>query len=261
MRFSDKEIEALIRGIEEGYITEWRLPVSYYNAVTEYLKKAVLQSFNTSIEAVSELDLPLLTQLLENTYMFGAAKTFQQTKEISSLLVNQENGSIRSSREFNKLARETYDNWNNNWGVSEYNTAIAQADCALKWQDIVATKDVYPNVRYSAIGDACIICRPLDDLVLSIDDPLLDKIAPTNHFNCKCLLLKEDSDVKTTVNAHEVVAPVVDTMKAKGQDIFLGNVGKTKQVFPASHPFFQVEPQYKEYANNNFNLPIPEFAR
>ncbi len=261
LKFSDEQIEAMIKGIEDGSINEWNLPVGYYNAITDYIKRAVYKGFKASIETVSELDLPLLTHMLENVYMFGAAKTFQQTREISSLLVDNENGTIRTSREFNKIARETYDNWNDNWGVSEYNTAIAQADCALKWQDIESSKDIYPFVRYSAIGDACDICAPLDGLVLEVDDPLLDSIAPTNHFNCLCLLLKEDENAKATVNAREIVSPVIENMKAKGQDIFLNNVGKTGDVFPTSHPYFQVEPQYKEYAVNNFNLPIPEFAR
>ncbi len=257
--YSEKQIQAMIKGIEDGSITEWNLPEGYYNAMTDYLKKAVFEGFKASLETVSTLDLPVLEELLTNTYMFGAAKTFQQTKEITSLLVDKD-GNVRTSREFNKLARETYDNWNNNWGVTEYNTAIAQADSSAKWQEIERQKDVMPILQYSAIGDACIICRPLDGLTALVDDPIWNKVAPTNHFNCKCLVKQRGSDVSLTKNPSSIVDPVVKTMKEKKQDIFINNVGKTGQIFTSDHPYFDVAKEYREYARNNFNLPLPKFA-
>jgi len=149
-------------------------------------------------------NLELLQQLNTNVYTFGAAKTFQQTKEITSLLVD-EDGNVRTSREFNKIARETYDNWNNNWGVTEYNTAIAQADMANKWNVIQNQKDVMPMLRYSAIGDACSICKPLDGITAKVEDPIWNTIYPTNHFNCLCVVLQEDGFTPSTNGNEEIV--------------------------------------------------------
>jgi Phage Mu protein F like protein len=260
LAYSDKQIEALIKGIEDGSIDGWNLPESYYNALVNYLSSACMKGFGATIDTVSKLDLPLLEELLTNVYMFSAAKTFQQTMEISSLLVD-ENGEVRSSREFRTLAKETYDTWNENWGLTEYNTAIAQGDSAAKWAEIERQKDVLPNLRYSTIGDACSICAPLDGLTAPVDDVIWDSIAPTNHFNCECVVLQEDENAKLTENPEDVVNPVIEIMKEKKQDIFINNVGKTGEIFTSDHPYFDVAKEYREYAKENFNLPIPEFAK
>jgi hypothetical protein len=258
LQYSDKQIESMIKGIEDGSIDAYNLPEDYYNAFSRYLKKAVYEGFGSTLETVTTLDLPMLEELLTNTYMFSAAKTFQQTQAISALLVD-ENGNVRSSREFNKLGRELYDTWNDNYGVTEYNTAIAQADAAVKWQEIERQKDIVPMLKYSAIGDACSICMPLDGLTAHVDSKIWDKIAPTNHFNCKCLLLQYDESEKATENPTEIVNPVVEKMKERGQDIFINNVGKTGEIFTSEHPYFDVAKEYRELAKQNFNLPLPKF--
>ena len=253
MKFTDSQIEAMIKGIENGSITLEKLPVDYYKAVTDYLSKGVYEGFGKTLETAVGKDLELLQQLNTNVYTFGAAKTFQQTKEISSLLVD-ENGNVRTSREFNKVARETYDNWNNNWGKTEYNTAIAQADMANKWNVIERQKDVMPNLRYSAIGDACSICAPLDGLVAPVNDKVWAKIMPVNHFNCFCVVLQEDDSIDITANRNDIVGGVVDKMNP----MFVNNAGQSGEIFTKEHPYYEVAKEYKEYAKANFNLPIPK---
>jgi hypothetical protein len=256
MKYSNSQIEALIKGIEDGTITEWNLPKDYYKALTDYLKKALFEGFGATLETVASGDVALLEELVTNMYMFSGGKTFHIVKEISGLLVDSETGEVRSSREFNKLGRELYDTWNDNWGRTEYNTAIAQGDSAAKWQEIQSQKDVMPNLKYSAIGDACIICAPLDGVVAPVDSPIWDKVAPINHFNCKCLLLQVGGDIELTKNGADITKGVVDKMDGT----FINNVGKTGEVFTKDHPYFDVAKEYKAYAKNNFNLPLPKFA-
>lgn len=258
LKFTNAQIESMIQGIEDGTIDAENLPVDYYQAFVNYIKDGLYEGFGGTLETVSELDLPLLEELTTNCYMFGAAKTFQQTIEISSLLVDTETGEIRTSREFNRLAREKYDEWNDNWGRTEYNTAVAQGDSAAKWNEIERQKDVMPVLRYSTIGDACDICQPLDNLTAPVDSPIWDKVAPTNHFNCRCIVTQETADAQLTPDPNNVVDPVVGKMKEKGQDIFVNNVGKTGQVFTKDHPYFDVTKEYRELAKQNFGLPIPE---
>lgn len=253
MKYTDKQIAALIAGIEDGSITEVNLPEGYYNAVCDYLLKGLYEGFGATLETVATLDLPLLEELTLNVYHFGAAKTFQMTKEISGLLVD-ENGKVRSSREFNKIARETYDNWNDNWGRTEYNTAIASADSAAKWREIEKQKDVLPYLQYDAVIDknTSDICRPLDGIVAPVDDKIWGKIAVPNHFNCRCVL-KQVTGGETKNN--EKTVKVVEGMM---QPMFINNVGQSGQVFTKDHPYFDVAKEYKEYAKKNFNLPIPK---
>jgi hypothetical protein len=46
------------------------------------------------------------------------------------------------------------------------------------------------------------------------------------------------------------------------QELFMMNPGKEKLIFKETgkgkHPYFNISPKYKSYAQNNFNLPIPE---
>jgi SPP1 gp7 family putative phage head morphogenesis protein len=254
MKYTDSQITAMIKGIENGTITLDKLPVDYYMALTDYFSKGIFKGFGSTLESASTLDLPLLKELITNTYTFGAAKTFQQTKEISILLVNRDTGEVRTSREFNSLARQTYDNWNNNWGVTEYNTAIGQADMANKWNTIENQKDIMPYLRYSAIGDACVICRPLDGIIARVEDPIWNRIYPTNHFNCFCVVLQED--VMNVIQDHGFIDDITDRMNP----MFINNVGKTGQVFTKDHPYYEVAKEYKEYAKANFNLPIPNLT-
>lgn len=256
MNYSNSQIESLIRGIENGTINEWNLPKDYYSALVDYFKKGLFEGFGATLSTVSSKDLPLLEELVTNMYMFSGGKTFQIVKEISSLLVD-ENGNQRSSREFNKLGRETYDTWNDNWGRTEYNTAVGSGDMAVKWKDIEAQKDVMPYLEYDAVLDknTSAICRPLDGIVALVNDPIWDRITPLNHFNCRCIL-KQRRDGEVTKDVNNTVSKVVDNMNP----IFVNNVGKTGEVFTKDHPYFDVAKEYKEHAKNNFGLPIPKMG-
>lgn len=256
MTYTDKQIQALIAGIEDGSITEWNLPEGYYSALSDYLKKAVFEGYGNTLATVSRLDLPLLEELTTNVYQFSAAKTFQLTKEISGLLVD-ENGRVISSREFTKKARETFENWNDNYGRTEYNTAIAQADSAAKWREIEKQKDILPYLTYDAVIDknTSEICRPLEGITAPVDDPVWKRIAPINHWNCRCVLKQvEGGETKN----NEKTVQVVEGMM---QPMFINNPGISGQVFTKEHPYFEVAKEYKEYAKNNFNLPIPNLTK
>jgi len=253
VKYTDKQIEAMIKGIEDGTITSRDLPEGYYKAVTDYLKQAVLKGFGEKPDGYSEKDAILLKELLTNVYTFGAAKTFQQTQAISSLLVD-ENGNIRSSREFNSLARSLYDNWNDNWGKTEDVTAIGQADMAAKWSYSESTKDVFPNLKYSAIihPNTSDICRPLNGIVAPVNAAIWNSIAPLNHFNCRCTLIQVDTP---ETSGNEAKAKQVEDQM---QPLFINNSGKTGLIFPKDHPYYDVAKEYRTFAKQNFGLPLPD---
>lgn len=250
MKYTDKQISKLLDGIYDGGITEFDLPVDYYNAVVDYLKKGLYKGFGSDLSNAVGKDLELLTELRENVYMFGAAKTYQEVKEISSFLIDEE-GNIRSRSEFNKLGRETYDTWNNDWGKTEYNTAIGQGTMAVKWNEIQANKDVLPTITFSVINP-CPECAPFDGFSAHVDDPVWDWLMPLLHFNCMCVVLQQDSDFEVSdKNKYDEITGMKDDVPV----LFQNNAGKSGEVFPKDHPYFDAP---KELGNVNFNLPIPE---
>lgn len=253
MNYTDKQIEAMIKGIESGRITETNLPKGYYKALTSYLERAVFDGFGASLTNVSTNDYQVLEELIVNTYQFGAAKTFQQTKAITELLTDLE-GNVRSSREFNNLARSLYDNWNDNWGKTEYNTALGQAENAAKWKEAIRQQDILPNLQYEAVMDknTSDICRPLHGIIAPVNDPIWKKIMPLNHHNCRCLVFQTDD--RASRGYSKIVAEVEKDMKP----LFINNVGESGQIWTKDHPYFEVEKKYKQYAKRNFDLPLPK---
>ena len=248
MKYTDKQISKLLYGIFDGTITEVDLPLDYYNAVVDYLKAGLYKGFGMDLSQAVGKDLELLTELRENVYMFSAAKTYNEVKEISALLTDGEG--VKTFNQFKKDALSIYETYNVDYLKTEYNTAVGQGTMAVKWNEIEKNKEFLPLLQYSAIGDACDICGPLDGMVAPVDDPVWDSVMPLNHFNCLCTVLQLDDGNVTEGNA-SLVAGVEEKM----QPLFVNNAGKTGQVFTKDHPYFDAD---KNLGKNNFGLPIPE---
>lgn len=256
IKLTEKQANKYVEGIYDGSITQYDLSEEMYDAIVGYLKEGLYKGFGQTLEEAEGADLELLAELRENVYMFGAAKNYQMTKDISSLLVDDD-GEVRTAKEFNDIARDTYDNWTDNWGETEYQTAIGQGGAAAKWNEIEKQKDILPNLRYSAILDenTSDICAPLNDLVAPVDDPIWDSVAPLNHFNCRCVLLQEDGDAELTPDDDK--DDRVDGVEEEMSGTFKGNPGKDGMVFTKDHPYFEVAKEDRAYAKRNFDLPIP----
>lgn len=255
MPYSDEQIKALLDGIYEGSVTDDNLPEELYFAIADYLKEGVYKGFGGDLsDFKGKPDFELLTELRENIYMFSSAKTFQQVKDISSQLVDGDR--IRTQSEFQKIGRETFETWNDDWGRSEYVTAISSASMASKWQDIERNKDILPNLSYSTSGgDVCDICAPLDGLTAPVDDPVWDDILSPNHFNCMCIITQEDADAELTPedDKGELHENATDLM----EPCFIMNSGKDKVIFDSDHSYFDIAKKDKSFAEENFGLPIP----
>lgn len=270
MEFTKLQIEKLILGVHLGKINEYNLPKDLYFAIADYLKIGIYQGFGTNLNDLTKSvsdgngsigDLELLNELRTNIYMFSGAKVFQQINEMSlaSRLITDE-GVIKPFAVFKKEALAIYEQYNVDWLKTEYNTAIGQAQEAIKWQKIEEQKDVLPYLEYSAVIDSKTseICRPLDGIIAPVGDPIWKKIAPLNHFNCRCLILQLDKEEgeKRQTGKLEKLSKVQET-ESKMQDVFKMNAGMDGYIFNKNHPYFKVQPKDIKYAQNNFNLPIP----
>lgn len=263
MEYSDEKINKLIEDIYDGVVNAKNLPVDLYKAIADYLKKALYKGFGTSYnDALENLDgtsLELLSELRTNIYMFSAAKTYQQVKEMVDLMIKDDK--LKTFVEFKNDAKEVYDIYNEDYLQSEYNTALASAQEAENWDRIEREKEVLPYLRYSAVMDANTseICAHLNNLVAPVSDPIWNTIAPPNHFNCRCLLetldKEEGSGLETPRGERN---SVVKSVESEMQDVFKMNSGKDGYIFKPDHPYFIVPKEDREFAQNNFNLPIPK---
>lgn len=254
LEYSDKEVDGLIKGMFDGSITQYNIPENLYNAIAENLKKAIYEGFGGGLADFEGKDLELLQQLRDNVYMFSAAKSFTELKDMSSLLTSGDK--VLSFKEFKEVAKERYDVYNESYLATEYTTAMGQAQSASKWNEIEKNKESLPLLEYSTVGDACDICAPLDGLTAPVDDDIWDEVAPLNHFNCECILLQKDEE-DGVLTADSEKDEIFDKVTGRMDDVFKSNPGKTGEVFNPDHPYFDVDKKDKEFAKENFGLPIP----
>jgi SPP1 gp7 family putative phage head morphogenesis protein len=263
MKYTDKQIDEFIEKVFNGDITVDNLPIDLYHAIADKLKSGLYDGYGNSLSEfkVGGIDYELLNEMRENIYMFSAAKTYQQVREMQDILkMNELLTESESFKDFKEKALEVYDTYNETWLETEYNTAISQGMAAQHWVEIEKTKQEFPYLQYSAIEDerTSDICAPLEGVTLPVDDPFWNKFTPPNHFNCRCLLLQvskfEDVEITTEKEADELADKTDDKM----QDVFKMNAGKDGYVFKDDHPYFEVDPKHKDLAKENFNLPIPK---
>ena len=254
VKYSDKELTDLINGIYDGSITEYKLPDDLYYAIANHLKSGLYQGFGGTLADFSGKDYELLNELRENIYLFSAAKTEKTVRQMQTVMFN-ESGELRSIGEFSRVGSETYETWVDAWGRTERNTAVAQATMAGKWNEIQANKDLLPILTYSTIGDACDICAPLDGLTAPVDDPVWSEVYPTNHFNCECTVSQHEEGKELTPDDEK--EQIFDQVTKEMDDTFKMNSGKDGYIFSPDHPYFQVEPKDRDFAKENFGMPIP----
>jgi hypothetical protein len=247
VKYTAQQIENLLQGVFDGKYTNKNLPEDLYFAIADHLKEGLYTGYGSTIEIATGRDLRMLTELRENVYMFSGAKTYSQVIQMRDFAAD-----ANGFKEFRDKALEVYDMYNKTWLQTEYDTTIGQAQCAVKWTEFEKNKEVLPNLRYSAIGDACDICAPLNNIVAPVDAAIWSTCAPLNHFNCLCLL--EATEDETTSGYDEIAEKVEGRM----QDIFKMNPGKDGYIFKDDHPYFKVAPGDRGLAMLNFNLPIPE---
>lgn len=256
MKFNPPKQEELIEAIHDGRVTVESLPEPLYYAIAEYLKAGLYEGYGASLATVDEvIDTSILRELRDNIYRFSAAKTYQQVREVTDLLVS--GARVRPYREFEKEAAKILDKYNKSWLTAEYNTAIGQGQMASKWNEIVRNEKLLPYLRYDAIGDACPICKPLDGLVAAVNDPVWKKISPLNHFNCFCVLLQEPEDV-TPTKANDKEMMFAEFNNNVSED-FNMNPYYDKVVFNSQHAYFvNVPNKDRKLSENNFELTIPK---
>lgn len=257
-KFSDEQLALLLQGIFEGTITEYDLPENLYFALADYLKTGLYEGFGGVLSdfKIGTADFALLSEMRESLYMFSGAKTFQQVRDMTDALIDDD-GVVRSFSSFKETAQAIFDQYNVNWLDAEYDTAIGQGMMGAKWNDIQANKDVLPFLEYDAVDDEslCDICGPLNGMTAAVDDPVWDEYYPEMHFRCRCTVRQLDED-EAKPTSQEDIDDITGRVREKVEPEFLMNAGKDKVVFSDEHPYFQNVP--KEAAKDNFGLPIPE---
>jgi len=176
-------------------------------------------------------DFNFLHKIRSNLYFFSAAKNFHLLLELNRLLLD-EDGNLREYRVVKKDALKLNSTYNQDWLQTEYNTAVASAQMGARWLEYEANAETH-LLKYTTAGDERVrnTHKVLDGIILPVTDPFWNSYYPPWDWGCRC-------DVTQVLKS-----------RAKPSDIskkdlpptrnFLGNAGKSGQVFTDQHPYFQ----------------------
>jgi len=181
---------------------------------------------NPDLDDVNE---EMRAALQKNMYVFSANKNFQLMLDLNGKL-KDENGKLREWVDFKREALALHNQYNVNWLQTEYDTAVASAQSAAKWQTFWAERDEY-NLRFQTVGDDRVreSHQDMDGMVVAVTDPFLNTHGTPLDWKCRCEWVQDSSKPS---DRSKFTIPEVPKL-------FRNNVGKTGQVFIKDHPYWK----------------------
>ena len=209
-----------------------------YRAVRDILESAVDQGTSSSQQAaVSPLPASspspdLADALKRSADVFAAHKVHRIQQDMARLLVDDQ-GNLRSFREWRELVTPIAAHQVGPWLQTEYSTAVLRAQQAVEWQQFEAEADVFPNLRWvpSTAVHPGADHQVFWNTILPIHHPFWDQHRPGDRWNCHCSLEATDE--------HPTAPPKGYELRGNGPQPSLNeNPGKTGRLFAQSHPYF-----------------------
>ncbi len=256
--------ENIIRGVFNGSISVFELPVSLYTYTCKELNRSLLGGFGLTpkskpIGSIREQEKFYLYR--QNLGRFSGVKTWSEINTLTAAVFN-ESGEKRSFKDFKTLAKGVNEQYNTQWLATEQNTIVAQSQNARQWLQIEEEAEIFPILEYQTVGDDRVRDdhAALDGITRPYDDPIWDSIMPQNDFGCRCIVLQHTPD-KVVTSADEARAMASEQMKHfKVHPEFKYNPGKVDFIFKedgsGSHGYFSEIPrEFSDDLRNNFGLP------
>ena len=192
----------------------------------------MMNGFGKSFTSVdwSTPDTDMLVRLTRDVWQFSAAKNYQQLRDMSMAL-RDDDGKLRTFAEFEEKALVINSQYNRTWLATEYSQAVNSATMAARWNDFTRNAKDMPYLRYRTVGDNNVRNehKLLDGITRKVNDSFWDTHFPPNGWKCRC-----DADQVAGSRAKETdVIP-----NASIPPMFQTNLAKTGLVFPKGHPYY-----------------------
>lgn len=228
------DIDELLKNIHSG--KDIYIDPDMINVSAEQMKEALREGYDLdwSDVTINTPDFEMLTHLENNVYQFAAAKNYQELRELTDNLLDEQ-GNPLSFSSFQEVARGIDSRYNVDWLATERNTAISSAMTARDWTTYQANKVTMPMLRYITAGDKRVRSEhaALDGIQHHIDDDFWNTYYPPNGFNCRCTTTQ--TGIKQTTSRDTFIPPDVP-------EIFKTNLAKTGLIFPKNHPYYDGVP-------------------
>ena len=173
----------------------------------------------------------MLAKLTANVWQFSAAKEYQQLKDITNQL-KDENGKLREWNDFKNAVSGMGVKYNETWMRTEYHMAATSAISAARWEEFSQEADVIPNLMYQTVGDNAVRYshQILNGTVKPIGDSFWNTYYPPNGWGCRCEAIQSvDGEVTPAKKTPHIPIP----------PMFQTNLGKQGLIFPKNHPYYR----------------------
>jgi SPP1 gp7 family putative phage head morphogenesis protein len=254
--FTPEEYNDFLTGVYNGTITKENLPDNFYYKTADFIKAGLYKGLGAKTVEAAELtpDWILTNEMRTNIYYFSGAKTYQEHKFLSELVVDSK-GNVVPFNEYKVKALQILKDFNEAYLGAERDTALASGRAASDWQTIQEDKEFLTKLQYQTVGDKRV--RPqharLDGITKPVSSGFWDVYFPPNGWRCRCTVIQLTSDAKTT-KTNKKTLPEIDPL-------FAFNPGKEQIVFQQTgknkHPYFRVKRGDADLRQANFNFPIP----
>lgn len=224
-------MERIIRQIWEEQATEAGFAPELVQAYGQQFSNAVTKGYGKDFFEMDwqTPDYEKLKALHIDAWKFASAKGNDQMQKLSGAL-RKPDGTMRTFEEFR--AETVLITGQHLSGLkAEYNTAVASAQMASKWQTIQAQKELYPYLQYIAVEDNHIsqTCFNLANQVHHVDSPFWQKWYPPNHYNCR-------SSVKQLREMPKTDNPVFEEPKVPEE--FKQPMAMILMIMPKTHRYY-----------------------
>jgi SPP1 gp7 family putative phage head morphogenesis protein len=201
----------------------------------------------------------IFTKKSQNIGRFSAAKTFQQAKDLTDLVISDKG--YLPFEEFKKFASEVVEKYNVTWLETEYNDVKANSQMARSFLE--AEQSGVEYLQYSAINDGVTRAdhAAMDGIILPINHSFWKTHTPPNGFNCRCEVVPysefEDDFKITSAKSLSEKTKEINQEFAKNPE-FAYNPARVDWVYKENgsgkHNYFKIPKEFKEAQKNNFNL-------
>lgn len=253
--FPAEAMEIYLAAVYNGNLTKESLSVRYHNTIVATLSQALALGFGGPLSSFNIYTPQFAAHLrmLENIYVFSAAKQYQQVRTMSSFISTK--GLKSSYPEFRAIAKKVFTQYNEAYLKTEYVTSIGQSQMAREWVEAEQLQDVLPYLEYRTQRDSHVRDEhaALDGITLPVGHSFWNNYMPKNGWRCRCFTVQHERKKVTDLSTRNLTDLKDETKFPK---VFQMNPGKDGLVFnPKYHPYFKVAKGDANLKRNNFNLP------
>lgn len=243
--FSPETLLSAMKDIYGGFDVRNRINKTIYLETLRILKDAMFKGISMSSFRPSGA---FIDSIRNNLFVLSAFKTHRMQNDMAARLLDEE-GNLKPFEKWEQDIKPIASHYNRNWLQTEYSTAVIRAHNAVDWQQFMAEKDIFPNLRWLKTTSKEPERQHKEywsiDLTLPKDSPFWKNHFPGDHWNCKCSLMQTDEPASTgdlsTLGRIDKPDNGIDK-----------NPGVDGELFTKSHPYIKEAYPGAEKAVKNF---------